>query len=270
MLNPLSVGDLTIGKPGRQELMTEPLRIAMWSGPRNISTAMMRAWGNRPDTFVCDEPLYAYYLKETGYDHPGADEVIAVHEPDWRKVVTWLTGPVPNNKPIFYQKHMSHHLLPQIERDWLGSLTNVFLIREPREMITSLAKILPNPTPEATGLPQQVELYQWVVAKTGKQPPVIDARDVLDNPRRMLTLLCESLGVPFTEAMLSWPPGPRDTDGVWAKHWYANVEKTTTFQPYAPKDEPVPDHMKGLLERCQAEYDWLYDRRLGREGSSTK
>ena len=249
--------------------MSEPIRIAMWSGLRNISTAMMRAWGNRPDTFVCDEPLYAHYLQQTGYDHPGADEVIATHEPDWRKAVAWLLGPVPGGKSIFYQKHMAHHLLPQIGRDWLGSLTHAFLIREPREMITSLVKILPNPTAEATGLPQQVELFDWVKAKTGKTPPVIEARVVLDDPRRLLTLLCDGLDVPFTEAMLSWPSGKRETDGVWAKHWYANVEKTTTFQPFVPKDEPIPPRLESLLERCQADYNVLYAQRLGQGGAGS-
>ena len=227
----------------------------------------MRAWGNRPDTFVCDEPLYAHYLRQTGLDHPGADEVIATHEPDWRKAVAWLLGPVPEGKPIFYQKHMAHHLLPRIERDWLGMVTNAFLIREPREMITSLAKILPNPSAEATGLPQQVELFEWVQGRTGKTPPVVEARDVLDDPKRILTLLCEALEVPFTEAMLSWPAGKRDTDGVWAKHWYANVERTTTFQPHSPKDDPFPPHLEPLLKRCQADYEHLYAHRLGRPTS---
>jgi len=242
--------------------MTKPLRVAMWSGPRNISTAMMRSWGNRPDTAVCDEPLYAHYLQHTGFDHPGAAEVIARHEPDWRAAVAGLVGEVPGGKPIYYQKHMAHHLLPHIDRDWFGPLTHAFLIREPREMITSLAKILPEPTAEATGLPQQAEIFAWVRARTGRTPPVIDARDVLDDPRRTLTLLCEGLGVPFTEAMLSWPPGPRATDGVWARHWYGGVEKTTAFQPYAPKPEPLPAHLRGLLDTCQAYYDALYAERL--------
>ena len=244
--------------------MREPLRIAVWSGPRNISTAMMRAWGNRPDTAVCDEPLYAHYLEHTGYDHPGAAEVIARHEPDWRNAVDFLLGPVPGGKAVFYQKHMAHHLLPHIERDWIFKLTNAFLIREPVEMITSLGKVLPNPTPEATGLPQQVEIFEWVKSHTGETPPVVDARDVLDDPRRMLGLLCERLGAAFTDAMLKWPAGTRDTDGVWAKHWYASVEKTTTFQPYAPKNEPVPEHLKGLLDVCLPYYETLHAQRLGR------
>jgi Sulfotransferase domain len=244
--------------------MTKPLRVAMWSGPRNISTALMRSWENRPDTAVVDEPLYAHYLARTGLDHPGAAEVIATHEPDWRKAVEALLGNVPGGKGIFYQKHMAHHLLPEIDRDWFGSLNHAFLIRDPREMITSLAKILGDVTPESTGLPQQVEIFSWVRARTGRTPAVVDARDVLDDPRRILTLLCESLGVPFTEAMLSWPPGRRGTDGVWAKHWYGSVEKTTSFQPYTPKPEHVPDHLSGLLETCQSYYDLLYTERLGR------
>lgn len=240
----------------------QPLRLAMWSGPRNISTALMRSWGNRPDTFVCDEPLYAHYLKVTQLDHPGRDEVVAQHETDWRKVVTWLTGDVPHGKRIFYQKHMSHHLLPNIERGWLDQLTHCFLIREPREMLTSLMKNIPNPRIEDTGLPQQVEIFESVRRKTGQTPPVLDARDVLENPRRILELLCERLGVEFTDAMLSWPPGRRDTDGVWAPHWYAAVEKSTGFEPYKPKNEPVPARLGPLLQECMKYYDKLHQHRL--------
>lgn len=239
-----------------------PLRIAMWSGPRNISTALLRSWGNRPDAAVVDEPLYAHYLKATGLDHPGADEVIAADDPDWRRVVSRLTGPVPGGRSIWYQKQMAHHLLPEIDRGWLGQLANCFLIREPREMLTSLMKVLPEPRLEDTGLPQQSEIFELVRKDTGEVPPVIDARDVLEDPRGMLAALCDRLGVPFDEAMLSWPPGPRATDGVWAKYWYANVEKSTTFQPYAPKDEPVPDRLLGVLGRCEAHYAALHRHRL--------
>jgi len=242
--------------------MNQPVRIAMWSGPRNISTAMMRAWGNRPDTAVCDEPLYAHYLLHTGLDHPGAAEVIARHEPDWRKAAAALAGDVPGGKAIYYQKHMAHHLLPHVGRDWFGALTHAFLIREPRAMLASLARILPDPTAESTGLPQQVEIFEWVRARTGRTPPVVDARDVLDDPRGTLTRLCEALGVPFTEAMLSWPPGPRETDGVWAKHWYAGVEKTTSFQPHAPDPTPLPANLSGLLDVCRAHYETLHKHRL--------
>ncbi len=247
--------------------MPEPdrsTRVAMWSGPRNISTALMRSWGNRPDTAVCDEPLYAHYLKATGLDHPGADEVIASQATDWREAVAGLVGEVPGGKAIYYQKHMTHHLLPEIGRDWFGALTHAFLIREPVEMITSLAKVLAEPDAAATGLPQQVEIFEWVKKETGRTPPVVDSRDVLEDPRGTLGLLCEALGVPFREEMLSWPPGPRETDGVWAKHWYANVEKTTGFQPYRPKNEPVPGHLKGLVDVCMGHYKTMYSQRLGR------
>ncbi len=234
----------------------------MWSGPRNISTAMMRAWGNRADTTVCDEPLYAHYLKHTRLPHPGAEETIAHHETDWRKVIEWLTGPIPGGKSVFYQKHMAHHLLPHIELDWLDRLTNCFLIREPREMLTSLVEFISQPTLLDTGLPQQVQIFQHVREQIGVTPLVLDARDVLQDPRRSLGQLCESLGVPFTDHMLNWPPGLRETDGVWAKHWYAKVEHTTGFAPYRAKYDPVPEQLRTLLDECDNLYQQLYPNRL--------
>jgi hypothetical protein len=234
----------------------------MWSGPRNISTALMRSWGNRADTVVWDEPLYAHYLSETGLDHPGRDEVISRHEADWRKVIQGLVGRVPGGKSIFYQKHMAHHLLPHIDRGWLGHVTNAFLIRDPREMITSLAKVLPAVRLVDTGLPQQVEIFDLVRRQTGLIPPVIDSKDVLDNPRRVLSILCERLELPFDEAMLSWPPGPRETDGIWAKHWYHQVEQTTTFQPFQPKNEQVPAGLGEILSKCIELYQRLHIHRL--------
>jgi hypothetical protein len=234
------------------------IRVAMWSGPRNISTAMMRAWENRKDTVVCDEPFYAHYLKETGVGHPGREEVFASQESDWRKVVEQLTGPIPRGRAIYYQKHMAHHLLPRMGREWLRKLRNAFLIRDPREMITSLIKVTPDITVEDTGLPQQVELLEAL----GGGLPVLDARDVLENPRGMLVALCEGLGVPFDEAMLLWPPGPRDTDGVWAKYWYAAVEKSTGFQEYRPKSDSVPARLEAVYNECRRHYDRLYERRL--------
>jgi hypothetical protein len=234
----------------------------MWSGPRNISTAMMRSWGSRPDTFVSDEPLYAHYLSVTGLDHPGREETIDSQDRDWRKVAAWLTGPIPGDKAIWYQKHMAHHLLPEIGREWLAGLTHCFLIREPREMLTSLLHFLPQPTLDDTGLPQQVELFEWERRRTGRTPPVLDSRDVLQDPRRLLGRLCDEVGVPFTEAMLSWEPGRRATDGVWAKHWYASVERSTGFEPYRPKPDPVPDALEGLLRACEELYASLYEHRL--------
>jgi hypothetical protein len=238
-------------------------RIAMWSGPRNISTAMMRSWGNRPDTFVCDEPLYAHYLLRTGVPHPGADEVIRSQENDWHKVVAWLTAFEPPGKSVFFQKHMTHHLLPEIDRGWLDWVTNAFLIREPREVVASFSRIAGTPRLEDTGFPQQLEIFAWVQRRTDRVPPVVDARDVLENPPRLLRLLCAALDVDFTEAMLSWQPGPRDTDGVWAKYWYDAVLQSTSFQPYRPKDVAVPTQLAGLLEQAEVVYRRLYEHRLG-------
>ena len=240
-----------------------PLRLAMWSGPRNISTAMMRAWGNRPDTFVVDEPLYAHYLSVTGRVHPGAAETVAAGPTDLSVAVARLLGPVPGGKAVFYQKHMTHHLLPGMDRSWVRGLTNCFLIREPGEMITSFLKHVPDATLPDTGYPQQVELFDLVREWTGRTPPVLDARDVLDNPRRTIGLLCDAVGVEFTDRMLSWEPGLRDTDGVWAKYWYKEVETTTSFRPYRPKEEKVPDELRGMLGECEVYYRRLYAHRLG-------
>ncbi len=244
--------------------MTQAVRrIAMWSGPRNISTAMMRSWGNRPDTFVCDEPLYAHYLLKTGAGHPGADEVIHHQENDWRKVVAWLTSYLPDGKSNFYQKHMTHHLLPEIDRGWLDHLENVFLIREPREVLTSLVRVTPTCGLADTGLPQPVEIFDLVRRRTGRTPLVIDARDVLENPGRSLRFLCRGLGLEFMEAMLAWPAGPRDTDGIWARYWYDAVWQSTSFQPYEPKPRFIPDHLAGVLIEADRLYQRLYACRLG-------
>ena len=238
------------------------LRLAMWSGPRNISTALMRSWENRPDTIVCDEPLYAYYLTRTRLPHPGADEVLAAHDADWDRVLNWLTGPLPQGKTVFYQKQMAHHLLPEIPLTRLSGLTHCFLIRDPQEMLTSLLEFLPEPTLADTGLPQQLQLWERVRAETGINPPVLDARDMLQNPRAMLTLFCDRLGIPFQESMLCWPPGRRETDGVWARYWYAKVEQSTTFAPYQAKSESVPETLQPLLAACQPLYQKLHSVRL--------
>lgn len=241
----------------------QPVRIAMWSGPRNISTAMMRSWGNRPDTFVCDEPFYAHYLKATKREHPGRDEVIAHGETDWRKVIAQLTGPVPDGKRIFYQKQMTHHLLPAIDRGWLGAVTNCFLIRDPAEVIVSYIKKNNDPALEDIGFIQQAEIFDWVLRHTGRIPPVIDARGVLENPERTLGLLCKAVSVEFTAGMLSWPPGLRETDGVWAKHWYGEVATTTSFRrPTHREPEAVPERLREVHERSRECYDRLYQHRL--------
>jgi hypothetical protein len=236
--------------------------MAMWSGPRNISTAMMRAWNNRGDTVVIDEPFYACYLKATGKEHPGAEEVIATGEIDWRKVVAQLTGPIPKGKRIFFQKQMTHHLLPEVDRQWLDGVTNCFLIRDPRDVIASYIKKRDDPALEDLGYVQQAEIFDFVRASANSLPPILDAKDVLQNPERMLRLLCEAVGVEFSDSMLSWPAGLRETDGGWAKHWYGEVAKTTSFRPYRPTDQQVPERLREIYERCRECYERLYKYRL--------
>ena len=234
----------------------------MWSGPRNISTAMMRAWGNRRDSVVIDEPFYAYYLRTTGKNHPGADEVIAAGEIDWRKIVAQLTGSIPNGKRIFFQKQMTHHFLPEIDREWLGAVTNCFLIRDPREVIASYVKKREDPRLEDLGFMQQAQIFDFVRSRTDAIPPIVDAKDVLQNPERTLRLLCDAVGVEFSESMLSWPPGLRETDGVWARHWYTEVARTTSFRAYRPTEQQVPERLREIYERCCDCYEKLYQRRL--------
>jgi hypothetical protein len=240
----------------------DSIRIAMWSGPRNISTAMMRAWGNRPDTFVVDEPFYAFYLKKTRADHPGAEGVIAAGETDWRKIVANLTGAIPNGARIFYQKQMTHHLLPEVSRDWLRELTNCFLVRDPAEVVASYIKKNREPTVTDLGFVQQAEIFDFVHRQTNSVPPVIDADDVLRDPERMLRLLCDAVGVEFTEAMLSWPPGRRETDGIWAKYWYAEVERSTSFTPYRERKVELPKGLHEVHARSREIYERLYKVRL--------
>jgi hypothetical protein len=246
----------------RETAARAPLRIAMWSGPRNLSTALMRSFGNRADTFVTDEPLYAHYLLSTGIEHPGASEVIATQENDWRRVTGWLTGPVPERKSAWYQKHMTHHLLPEIGREWLADLTHAFLVRDPREVLPSLDLKYARPSFADTGFGQQLEIFESVRARTGHTPPVIDAADLLRDPRGILGLLCESLGIPWDEGMLHWPAGPRATDGVWAKHWYQQVERSTGFAAASSKTAELPEHLVELHARCRPYYDALHAERL--------
>jgi hypothetical protein len=242
---------------------SRPLRLAMWSGPRNVSTALMRSWENRPDTVVVDEPFYAHYLQATGLPHPGRDEIIAAHDPHWRRVVESLTAPLPPGIRIHYQKQMSHHLLPHMGRDWLGAMTHAFLIRDPAPMLASLEEKLGQFELEATGLPQQVEIFEFVLRTTGRVPPVVDVADLLAAPEPMLRALCDTLGVPFDAHMLSWPPGPRASDGVWARYWYSRVEQTTGFEP--PETAPAPrlgPRLAGLEARCRPLYERLWAHRL--------
>jgi hypothetical protein len=236
-----------------------PARIAMWSGPRTVSTALMRSFENRPDTVVVDEPLYAFYLARTGVDHPGRDEVIASMPADWRLVLTQLAAdPVPGGAPVYYQKHMTHHLLPEVDRNALAGLTHAFLIRDPRRLLASYARVRSRPVLGDLGLEQQVEIFR---AFGG---PVIDSADILRAPRPALEALCDALGIGFHAAMLSWPAGPRPTDGVWARYWYDSVWRSTGFGPAtAPAaDVDLPPELEPLAAQCLPFYDELAARRL--------
>lgn len=187
----------------------------MWSGPRNISTAMMRSFENRPDTFVSDEPFYGYYLNNTDIDHPGKKEVLRSMECDWHKVVDYITGIIPEGASLWYQKHMAQHNLPGVDLSWIGQVTNCFLIRDPKEVILSYSKKYEVTRSELLGFSQQVELYRKITEEIGEDPVIIDARDVLHDPKNILQKFCEAVGIPFMDEMLSWPAGPRDTGGVW-------------------------------------------------------
>lgn len=239
------------------------MRLAMWSGPRNISTAMMRSFEHRGDCAVSDEPLYAAYLAATGLDHPGRDEVIAAGDTDAARVARALTeGPVPGGRPLWYQKHMSHHLLPGQDTAWVTRLTNVFLIRDPARVVASYVKSRATVAPDDIGLRQQAELFDRECQRLGSAPPVIDAEDFLRDPDAHLRALCTRLGLAFTPRMLHWPPGPRDSDGVWAPHWYAAVWRSTGFERRDAPPDPLPAAEAAVAEACRPAYAALAAHRL--------
>ncbi|HSR86146.1 MAG TPA: hypothetical protein VLM11_18365 [Streptosporangiaceae bacterium] len=250
---------MTNGAPLRTAATDQgPVRIAMWSGPRTVSTALMRSFGNRTDTVVVDEPLYAYYLARTGADHPGRDEVIASMPADWPTVLAQVaTAPLPPGKAVSYQKHMTHHLLPEIDRRALTGLTHAYLIRDPVRLLASYARVRSRPVLADLGLEQQVEIFR---AFGG---PVIDSADILRAPRPALEALCDALGLGFDPAMLSWPPGRRPTDGVWARYWYDSVWRSTGFGTYTEvTDVDLAPDLKPLADLCRPFYDELASHRL--------
>ncbi|MCK7592434.1 hypothetical protein [Pseudomarimonas salicorniae] len=237
-------------------------RIAMWSGPRNISTAMMRAFENREDCEVIDEPLYAHYLAETGAAHPGRETVIAAGETDWRRVVERLVGDAPGGHSLWYQKHMCHHLLPGMGTGWIARLENVFLIRDPAEVVASYLRTRDTCSPAEIGIPQQRALFEQLSAGPSGAPVVIDAGCFLADPRAQLQALCARLGIGFSERMLRWPPGPRESDGVWAPHWYHQVWASTGFAaPQRPSVE-LDASARQIVEACRPDYETLFAHRL--------
>jgi len=239
------------------------LRVAMWSGPRNISTAMMRAWGNRGDCAVSDEPLYAAYLAATGLDHPGRDAVIAAGDTNPQRVATALSqGDAPGGLPIWYQKHMSHHVLPGMDVAWVHGLANVFLIRDPAQVVESYLKSRASVAPDDIGLRQQAQLFDAVAQRLGAAPPVIDAEDFLRAPEAHLRALCSHLGMAYTERMLHWPAGRRDSDGVWAPHWYDAVWASTGFEAWRPRAPQLTGQALAVAEACRPAYTRLLAHRM--------
>jgi hypothetical protein len=236
----------------------------MWSGPRNISTAMMRAFGNRPDCAVSDEPFYAAYLVATDLVHPMREHVVLSQPADARQVIAELLGPSPENKPIWYQKHMTHHMLAGFDRSWIESCANAFLIRAPEAVLASYARKRDDFTLDEIGLPAQVQLFFRAADKLGRAPPVIEGADVLRNPEGMLRTLCDALGLSFNPAMLAWPPGRRPTDGVWAPAWYEAVEQSTGFAPPRPEItfDQLPDSLKAIAAAARPLYETLAHHRL--------
>lgn len=204
------------------------MHIAMWSGPRNLSTAMMYSFGNRPDTTIWDEPFYAAYLKETGLNHPHRREIITTGEPDPHRIKARCIGPIPEGKTVFYQKHMTHHMLPGFPLDWLSQVTNIFLIRHPAHVIASYHAKRENPVLDDIGYRQQARIFDALVEK-GQMPVVIESADILKAPEAALQTLCKAINLPYSAKMLSWPAGGHASDGIWGSHWYGAVHNSTGF-----------------------------------------
>ena len=208
-------------------------RIAMWSGPRNLSTAMLRSWEHRADTEVLDEPLYAAYLASTGLDHPGRDEIIAAGPADFDTAIARCLD-APIERSVSYQKHMAHHLLPDVDRSWLDGIRHALLLRDPRRVLASYTRVRGDVTLDDLGIPQQVELAE-------RCEVIIDADDFLTDPTAYQREICRCFDVEFDPAMMRWPAGSRDSDGVWASHWYAAVEASTEFGPPPTSGPPAVD-----------------------------
>ncbi len=241
-----------------------PLRIAMWSGPRNISTAMMRSFGARADTAVIDEPFYAAYLVQTGLVHPMRDEVIASQANDWREVVSALLGRVPADKPVWYQKHMTHHMIPAFGRAWLAQVRNAFLIRDPAAVLASYAAKRGDVRLADIGIVQQRELFEQEAERLGRAPPVVEGSEILAAPGRVLAKLCAALGIGYDDAMLHWKAGRRESDGVWAPAWYDTVERSTGFElPVAREAVALGSELQRIADAARPHYEALAKYKLG-------
>jgi Sulfotransferase domain len=227
----------------------------MWSGPRNISTAMMYAFGNRKDCLAWDEPFYGFYLNHTGSDHPMRHEIIAANECDWGALVSTCTAPAA--KPIFYQKHMTHHMVPGFDRGFVKRLNNAFLIRDPAKVLASYSQKMTDVSLQAIGIVEQAEIFEIVANHLGRVPPVIEGETVQCNPRAALSLLCQMLNISFDKAMLGWPKGPKPFDGVWAAHWYNAAWTSTHFDPPVEKAITLAPALQRIADQARPYYEKL-------------
>jgi len=238
------------------------IKIAMWSGPRNISTALMRSFENRPDTYVSDAPFYAHYLYITKKKHPMYKEIIHYGDTNWNSVVKNITGNIPYNKKVWYQKHMAQHNLQNKNLNWIRKMKNILLIRNPKEVILSYIKKNSLINILELGYIQQVELVKKIEEDFGIIPIIIDSQDLLKNPKYILTKLCKKCNISFYDKMLLWPKGPRKTDGIWSEYWYTNVENSTRFSPYIKNNSTLPMQYKNIFLECMNYYTELYEKRI--------
>ncbi len=232
-------------------------RLAMWSGPRNLSTAMMRSFENRPDTVVTDEPFYAWYLYETGIAHPGAEDIIRLGETRQDRVIDSLQCAVSAPATLHYQKHITTHVLPQLNLDWLSQVSHCFLIRDPARVVASYARKRADVVPDDLGYTVQAKLYQQIENQSGVKPLVMDADRFLKQPERHIKSMCQHFKIPYYSAMLEWPRGVRDSDGPWHKYWYHSVIESTGFIPWTPSLPALSPEYQHIADQCQSDYDTL-------------
>lgn len=238
------------------------MRIAMWSGPRNLSTAMMYSFGARSDCSVWDEPFYAAYLAKTGLNHPMRTEILATGENDADVVRDRCLGVIPDGKSVFYQKHMTHHMVPDLDRGWMNQMTNIFLIRDPSKVIASYNAKRENPSLDDIGFKQQADIFEQIVKNTGAIPAVIDSDDILSNPAAALQGICDHINLEFQESMLSWPKGGHKDDGAWASHWYKSVWESTGFAKPKATETILSPEGEALQKEARPFYEKLYTHRI--------
>jgi len=243
-------------------LIMKKIRIAMWSGPRNISTALMRSFENRKDTSVLDEPFYAFYLNKKGYNHPLKEVILKSQSKNWDEVASFCSGTIPNQSNVWYQKHMAHHILKGCDLNWLVRVKNCILIRDPKFVISSYSKKYKIESIRQLGYQQQLKIFDYLVDQNNIEPIIIDSNDLLEDPKRMITKLCNKIDIKFSRRMLSWPVGKRESDGVWGPYWYENVCKSTGFIAPSKKSINLGKNLYPIYEDCLSIYNFLFEKRL--------